>query len=228
MTPSQVGASRTLCSAFLQLASDFRAGVLIWTIFHLWPFSNHFCYQRDHAHIKQLSDRLINKINLEVDHVVRNGDVEGYPGCVNLSFSYVEGESLLMALKVCGYICSIRRWLLTLILGYCTFIWQCLHVSVAGTFICVTCTWCCRRHGAFISSIWNWALHYWGWGRFCGWPHYQDSAQTPWNEVGQSSIFLPLILMTFQSSMGDGSRGHWYQLHWLVSVSALINHFLFD
>jgi len=54
---------------------------------------------RDHAHIKQLSDRLINKINLEVEHVVRNGDVEGYPGCVNLSFSYVEGESLLMALK---------------------------------------------------------------------------------------------------------------------------------
>jgi hypothetical protein len=32
--------------------------------------------------------------------VVRNGDVNGFPGCVNLSFSYVEGESLLMALKV--------------------------------------------------------------------------------------------------------------------------------
>ena len=63
--------------------------------------SNQIYYQRDHAHIKQLSDRLINKINLEVEHVVRNGDVEGYPGCVNLSFSYVEGESLLMALKVC-------------------------------------------------------------------------------------------------------------------------------
>ncbi|KAF8798136.1 cysteine desulfurase NFS1 [Phlegmacium glaucopus] len=54
---------------------------------------------RDHAHIKQLSDRLISKINMKVEHVVRNGDVEGYPGCVNLSFSYVEGESLLMALK---------------------------------------------------------------------------------------------------------------------------------
>lgn len=38
-------------------------------------------------------------INSQVEHVVRNGDVDGYPGCINLSFSYVEGESLLMALK---------------------------------------------------------------------------------------------------------------------------------
>jgi len=54
---------------------------------------------RDQDHIKRLSDRLIHKINSQVEHVVRNGDPNGYPGCVNLSFSYVEGESLLMALK---------------------------------------------------------------------------------------------------------------------------------
>jgi len=54
---------------------------------------------RDHARIKELSNRLIQSIDKQVDHVVRNGDVNGYPGCVNLSFSYVEGESLLMALK---------------------------------------------------------------------------------------------------------------------------------
>lgn len=41
-------------------------------------------------------DGIISK----VDYVVLNGDPEHhYPGCVNLSFSCVEGESLLMALK---------------------------------------------------------------------------------------------------------------------------------
>ncbi|CAL1705718.1 unnamed protein product [Somion occarium] len=55
--------------------------------------------ERDHAWVKSLSDRLIHKINAQVEHVVRNGDPSGYPGCVNLSFAYVEGESLLMALK---------------------------------------------------------------------------------------------------------------------------------
>ena len=61
-----------------------------------------FSLQKDHARISQLSRRLIDGINARVSHVVRNGDPNGYPGCVNLSFAYVEGESLLMALKVCG------------------------------------------------------------------------------------------------------------------------------
>lgn len=35
-----------------------------------------------------------------MDHTALNGDPERrYPGCVNVSFAYVEGESLLMALK---------------------------------------------------------------------------------------------------------------------------------
>jgi cysteine desulfurase len=54
---------------------------------------------RDQAWVRQLSKRLIDGINSRVDHVVRNGDINGYAGCVNLSFAYVEGESLLMALK---------------------------------------------------------------------------------------------------------------------------------
>lgn len=58
-----------------------------------------FASQRDHAHIKALADRLISTINSQVEHVIRNGHEDGYPGCVNLSFAYVEGESLLMALK---------------------------------------------------------------------------------------------------------------------------------
>ena len=56
--------------------------------------------QNDHAHISALSKRLIDGITSQVDHVYRNGDPNGYPGCVNLSFAYIEGESFLMAMKV--------------------------------------------------------------------------------------------------------------------------------
>ncbi|KAJ3206496.1 cysteine desulfurase, partial [Clydaea vesicula] len=54
----------------------------------------------DSKRIKMLSNRLIKGITSQVEHVTRNGDFErSYHGCVNLSFAYVEGESLLMALK---------------------------------------------------------------------------------------------------------------------------------
>ncbi|KAJ2663047.1 cysteine desulfurase [Coemansia sp. RSA 1200] len=54
----------------------------------------------DHAHISRLAERLISGIQSRVSHVVRNGDANHmYAGCVNLSFSFIEGESLLMALK---------------------------------------------------------------------------------------------------------------------------------
>ncbi|KAJ1967422.1 cysteine desulfurase [Dispira parvispora] len=57
-------------------------------------------FDYDEERIKKLSERLINGVTSQLDHVVRNGDpVHSYPGCVNLSFAYVEGESLLMALK---------------------------------------------------------------------------------------------------------------------------------
>ncbi|KAG2230979.1 cysteine desulfurase [Thamnidium elegans] len=56
--------------------------------------------QYDHDRIAILSKRLIEGIQSQVEEVYRNGDPDhNYPGCVNLSFSYVEGESLLMALK---------------------------------------------------------------------------------------------------------------------------------
>jgi len=54
----------------------------------------------DHSRIEKLSGRLLDSIFDKLSHVIRNGDpVHTYPGCINLSFAYVEGESLLMALK---------------------------------------------------------------------------------------------------------------------------------
>eukprot|EP01118_Nematostelium_gracile_P010985 TRINITY_DN3859_c0_g1_i2.p1 TRINITY_DN3859_c0_g1~~TRINITY_DN3859_c0_g1_i2.p1 ORF type:complete len:372 (+),score=109.76 TRINITY_DN3859_c0_g1_i2:373-1488(+) len=56
--------------------------------------------QRDSGHIKTLFDRLINGIEAKTPHVFLNGDVQNrYHGNLNLSFAFVEGESLLMALK---------------------------------------------------------------------------------------------------------------------------------
>ncbi|XP_055857625.1 cysteine desulfurase, mitochondrial-like [Episyrphus balteatus] len=56
--------------------------------------------QHDTKWVEFLSKRLFDKIMQGLPHVIRNGDPEHtYPGCLNLSFAYVEGESLLMALK---------------------------------------------------------------------------------------------------------------------------------
>lgn len=53
----------------------------------------------DHKRISSLSKRLLNGL-LSMEHTTLNGDAQRhYPGCVNVSFAYVEGESLLMALK---------------------------------------------------------------------------------------------------------------------------------
>ena len=58
------------------------------------------CAQYDLAHVKRLSQRLVQGIMSRVKHVVLNGHAERrYPGCVNMSFSYIEGESILMGLK---------------------------------------------------------------------------------------------------------------------------------
>mmetsp|Transcript_932 Transcript_932/g.1953 ORF Transcript_932/g.1953 Transcript_932/m.1953 type:complete len:519 (+) Transcript_932:79-1635(+) len=50
--------------------------------------------------IDHLSTKLKNGIEQRIPEVTQNGDPEhNYAGCLNYSFAYVEGESLLMALK---------------------------------------------------------------------------------------------------------------------------------
>ncbi|KAM9814194.1 cysteine desulfurase [Neosynchiropus ocellatus] len=54
----------------------------------------------DHERISTLANRLVQSIMREIPDVIMNGHPEQrYHGCINLSFAYVEGESLLMALK---------------------------------------------------------------------------------------------------------------------------------
>merc|ERR1711977_569930 len=56
--------------------------------------------QSDLDHATNLSERLMKGIMSRVENVQLNGDKEKrYPGIVNISFEYVEGESLLMGLK---------------------------------------------------------------------------------------------------------------------------------
>lgn len=55
---------------------------------------------RERVRIRQLFDRLYNGITSRIPDVYLNGDLEQrWHGNLNLAFSYVEGESLLMALK---------------------------------------------------------------------------------------------------------------------------------
>lgn len=54
----------------------------------------------DHEHIKKLSDKFYVEINKNLSHLVLNGhQQERYIGNLNISFSCVEGESLIMAIK---------------------------------------------------------------------------------------------------------------------------------
>ncbi len=56
--------------------------------------------EKDYAHIKYLSDKFRNAITKNIPNVYLNGDLEQrYPGNLNLSFAYVEGESLIIAIK---------------------------------------------------------------------------------------------------------------------------------
>ena len=54
----------------------------------------------DYQHVQRLSLRLHKKLKESIPQIHLNGDeVHRYPGNLNISFSFVEGESLIMAIK---------------------------------------------------------------------------------------------------------------------------------
>lgn len=56
--------------------------------------------ERDDKHVRMLYERLYNGIKERVPEIYLNGDPERrYHGNLNVSFAFVEGESLLMGLK---------------------------------------------------------------------------------------------------------------------------------
>ena len=56
--------------------------------------------ERDTKRIQYLHDRLLNGLFESIPNIILNGDrYQRYYGNLNISFAYVEGESLLMALK---------------------------------------------------------------------------------------------------------------------------------
>jgi cysteine desulfurase len=55
---------------------------------------------KDAEHVKRLSDKFLKAIMDDMKDVFMNGDrQQRYPGNINLSFAYVEGESMIMAIK---------------------------------------------------------------------------------------------------------------------------------
>ncbi len=56
--------------------------------------------ETDEVRIRNLSERFLSGINAQLPDVIMNGNTkERYPGNLNLSFAYVEGESLMMGMR---------------------------------------------------------------------------------------------------------------------------------
>jgi cysteine desulfurase len=55
---------------------------------------------KDAEHVRYLGDKFLKAVMDEIPDVYLNGDREKrYPGNINLSFAYIEGESMIMAIK---------------------------------------------------------------------------------------------------------------------------------
>lgn len=53
----------------------------------------------DHAHLTRLKDMFVSELS-EIPRLYLNGhDSQNYPGILNYSFEYIEGEALMMAIK---------------------------------------------------------------------------------------------------------------------------------
>lgn len=58
------------------------------------------CMEEDYEHVSRLSQKLLHGLQSQLEEITVNGDLEHrYPGNINVSFAFVEGESLLMGLK---------------------------------------------------------------------------------------------------------------------------------
>ena len=56
--------------------------------------------EKDQAHVKKLFDKFLNTIQSNAKEIYLNGDKEQrYHGNLNLSFAYIEGESMILAIK---------------------------------------------------------------------------------------------------------------------------------
>jgi len=54
----------------------------------------------DNIHVKNLFDKFLNKIKSNADEIYLNGDEkQRYYGNLNLSFAYIEGESMILSIK---------------------------------------------------------------------------------------------------------------------------------
>lgn len=54
----------------------------------------------DSKHIEYLSNKFLTEIQKRVPNIQINGDIHSrYSGNLNISFAFVEGESLIMAVK---------------------------------------------------------------------------------------------------------------------------------
>ncbi|OIR56683.1 MAG: cysteine desulfurase [Amphiamblys sp. WSBS2006] len=54
--------------------------------------------EHDAEHVRRMSERFVRGVSEEISDIVVNGD-DTYPGCVNISFRHVEGESILLGLE---------------------------------------------------------------------------------------------------------------------------------